>query len=42
MASLERMSCLVEHDFCNSSGPCIDDGCHGFKAGKPLAASRLN
>jgi len=39
MTSLERMSCLVEHDICNSSVPCMDDGCHGFRAGKQLAAS---
>jgi len=28
MTSLERMSCLVEHGICNSSLPCMDDGCH--------------
>ena len=39
MTCLERMSCLVEHDICNSSVPCMDDGCHGFRGGKQLAAS---
>jgi len=39
MTSLERMSCLAEHDSCNSSVPCMDDGCHGFRAVKQLAAS---
>jgi len=34
--SLERMSCLADHDTCNSSVPCMDDGCHGFRAGKQL------
>jgi len=42
MTSLERMSCLVENDICNSSVKCTDDGCHGFKAGKQLAASCLH
>jgi len=42
MTSLERMSYLVEHDICNSSVPCMDDGCHGFTAGKQLAASCLH
>jgi len=32
------MSCLAEHDICNSSVPCIDYGCHGFRTGKRLAA----
>jgi len=36
MTSLERMSCLVDHDICNSSVPCMGNGCHGFKAGKQL------
>jgi len=26
MTSLEGMSCLVDHDICNSSVPCMDDG----------------
>jgi len=39
MTSLERMYCLVEHDICNSSDLCMDDGCHGFLAGKQLATS---
>jgi len=39
MTSLERMSCLVEHDICNSLVPCMVDGCHGFRTGKQLAAS---
>ena len=30
------MSCLADHDICNSSVPCMDDGCHGFRAGKQL------
>jgi len=30
--SLECMSCLVEHYICNSSVPCMDDGCYGFRA----------
>jgi len=33
MTSLERMSCLVGHDICKSSVPCMDDGCHGFTSG---------
>jgi len=36
------MSCLVDHDICNSSVPYIDDGCHGFRAGKQLAGSYLH
>jgi len=40
MTSLERMSCLGENDI--SSAPCMDDGCHGFRAGKQLAASCLH
>jgi len=31
------MSCLADHDICNSSVPCMDDGCHGFR----LASSFL-
>jgi len=42
MTCLERMSCLVDHDICNCSVPYIDDGCHGFRAGKQLAASCLH
>jgi len=42
MTSLERMSCSVEHDICNSSVPSMDDGCHGFRAGEQLAASCLH
>ena len=34
MTSLKRMSCLVEYGICKSSAPCMDDGCHGFRAGK--------
>jgi len=34
MTSLEHMSCLVEHDICNSSVACTDDACQGFRAGK--------
>jgi len=34
MTSLELMSCLVDHDICCSSVPCMDDGCHDFRAGK--------
>jgi len=41
MTSLEFMPCLVDHDICNSSVPCMDDDCHGFRAGKQLAASCL-
>ena len=36
------MSYLVDHDICNSSLPYMDDGRHGFKAGKQLAASCLH
>jgi len=36
MTSLERMSCLVEHDISHSSVLCMDDGCCGFRAGKQL------
>jgi len=36
LTSLEHMSCLGDHDICNSSIPCMDDGCHGFRAGKQL------
>jgi len=36
------MSCLVEHDICHISVPCMDDGCHGFMASKQLAASCLH
>jgi len=39
MTSFECMYCLVEYDSCNSSVPCMDDGYHGFRAGKQLAAS---
>jgi len=39
---LFSLYCLVEHDICNSSVPCMDDGCHGFMAGKQLAASCLH
>jgi len=42
MTNLECMSCLVEHDIYNSSIPCMDDGCHGFRAGKQLAPSCLH
>ena len=42
MTSLECMSCLLEHDICNSSVLCMDDGCHGFIAGKQLATSCLH
>jgi len=42
MTSLERMSGLVDHDICNSSVPCMDECCHGFSAGKQLAASCLH
>jgi len=42
MTSLECMSCLVEHDIGNSSVPYMDDGYHGFRAGKQLAASCLH
>jgi len=42
MTSLERMSCLVEHDICNSSVLCMVDGCHGFIAGKQLATFCLH
>jgi len=42
MTSSERMSYLAEHDICNSSVPCMGDGCHGFRAGKLLAASCLH
>jgi len=42
MTSLELMSFLVEHDIYNSWIPCMDDGCHGFKTGKQLAASCLH
>jgi len=40
MTSLESMSCLVIHDICSSSVPCMDDGCHGFRD-KPLAAKKI-
>jgi len=36
------MSCLVDHAIYKSSVACKDDGCHGFRAGKQLAASRLH
>jgi len=36
MTSLERMSFLIDHDICNSSVPCMGDGCRGFRAGKQL------
>ena len=36
LTSLERMSCLADHDICSSSVPCMDDGCHGFRVGKQL------
>jgi len=42
MTSLEHISCLVDHDICNSSVQCMDYGCHGFRAGKQLAASCLH
>jgi len=34
MTSLDRMSCLVEHDIYNNYIPCMDVGCHGFRADK--------
>jgi len=42
MTCSDRMSCLVEHDICNSSVPRMDDGCHGFRAGKQLPAFCLH
>jgi len=36
LTSLERMSCLADHDICNSSVPSMNDCCHGFRAGKQL------
>jgi len=39
MTSLERISCWIDHDICKNSVPCMDDGCHGFRSGKQLAAS---
>jgi len=37
LTSLERMSCFADHDnICNCSVPCMDDGCHSFRAGKQL------
>jgi len=42
MTSLERMSCLFDHDICKSSVPCMDDGFHGFRDGKQLEASCLH
>jgi len=42
MTRLKLMPCLVDHDICNNSVPCIYDGCHGFRAGKQLAASCLH
>jgi len=36
------MSCLVDYDICKSSVTCVDDGCHGFRDGKQLAASSLH
>jgi len=42
MTTLERIFCSVEHDFCNSSVPCMVYGGHGFRAGKQLAASCLH
>jgi len=31
MTSLECMSCFIDHDIWNSSVPCMDDGCYGFR-----------
>jgi len=42
VASLERMSCVVDHDICNRSVPCMNDGCHGFRDSMQLAASCLH
>jgi len=42
MTSLERITGLADHDICNSSIPWMDYGCHGFRAGKQLAASCLH
>jgi len=36
------MTCLVDHDICKSSVLWMDDGCHGLRAGKQLAASCLH
>jgi len=36
LTSLEHMSCFADHDICNSSVPFMDDGYHGFRAGKQL------
>jgi len=38
MTSLERISCLVDHDICKSS---VDDGFHGFRADKHSVSSFL-
>jgi len=32
------MSCLVEHDICNSSVPCMDDGCHGLQGWQTVSS----
>jgi len=42
MTSLERMSWVVDHDNCNNSVPCMDDGYLYFRADKQLAASCLH
>jgi len=39
MTSLKSMFCLVDHDICKSSVPCMDDG---FRDGKQLAAFCLH
>jgi len=37
MTSLKCISCFIDHDICNSSVPCMEDGCYGFPSG--LASS---
>jgi len=38
MTSLERMSCFVEHDICNSSFPCMDDGWSWFQGWQTVSS----
>jgi len=41
MTSSESITCLVEHDICFRLSP-MDQCCHGFSAGRLLAASCLH
>jgi len=42
MTSSEHMTCLFDCDLCNNTSlTCMDECCHGFRAGKLLQDSCL-